>query len=79
MVAGGWGCLFCFVFFGYSHGMKKFLGQGLNLSHSSDNAESLSIRPPGNSRVLFCFGCTSGIWKFPGLEVELDMQLWPAP
>ena len=27
----------------------KFLGQELNLSHSSDKAESLTARPPGNS------------------------------
>ena len=37
---------------------QKFLGQGLNPyysrdpSHSSDNARSLTVRPPGNSRSL---------------------------
>ena len=37
---------------------QKFLGQGLNPyhsrdpSHSSDNARSLTVRPPGNSRNL---------------------------
>jgi len=29
--------------------MPKFLGQGSNLYYSSDNAGSLTIRPPGNS------------------------------
>ena len=29
-------------FFGYAHGMQKFLGQGLDLSHCSDNAGSLT-------------------------------------
>ena len=28
------------------------LGQGSNLSHSSDNARSLAARPPGDSRGL---------------------------
>ena len=30
-------------------GMQKFLGQGLNPCHSSDNTKSLTTRPPGNS------------------------------
>ena len=44
-------------FFGHSHSMQRFPGQGWNWSHSSkqihgnDRAESLTIRPPGNSRV----------------------------
>jgi len=43
-----------FFFFGYTCGMQKFPGQGLNLSHSSDNTESLTPRPPGNScPILF--------------------------
>ena len=29
--------VFCFFFFGHVHSMQKFLGQGSNLSHSSDN------------------------------------------
>ena len=33
--------------------MWKFLGQGLNLHHTSDNAKSLTTRPPGNSYSLF--------------------------
>ena len=31
---------------------KLFPGQGLNLCHSSDNARSLTIRPPENSRTI---------------------------
>ena len=40
--------LFIYLF-GYTHSMQKFPSQGLNLSHSSDNAESLTTGPPGNS------------------------------
>ena len=42
-------------FFGLAQGMWKFPGQRLNLrhssdpSHSSDNAKSLTAKPPGNS------------------------------
>ena len=45
--------------FGHAQGMQKFLGQGLNLchssnpSHSSDNAGSLVTRPPANSKNFF--------------------------
>ena len=39
-----------FFFFGHTHSMQKFLGwERTNLSHSSDNAESSTTRPPGNS------------------------------
>ena len=34
--------LFVCLFVGQAHGMPKFLGQGLYLSHSSDNAGSLT-------------------------------------
>ena len=35
--------------------MWKFPGQGLNPSHSSDNAKSITARPPGNSpRCSLC-------------------------
>ena len=27
------------IFFGYPHAVQKFLGQGLNLRHSSDNLD----------------------------------------
>ena len=42
-------------FFSHTHSMQKFLSWGSNpchstdLSHSSDNAGSLTFRPPGNS------------------------------
>ena len=35
--------------------MQKFPGQGLNLSHSSDNTTSLTAKPPGNSQGSFLF------------------------
>ena len=38
---------------GCTHGMQKFPGQGSNLSHSSDNAESLAARLLVNSDVYF--------------------------
>ena len=42
--------LFCFVLFlGWAPGMRKFQGQGSNLSDSSDNTESLPSRSPENS------------------------------
>ena len=42
--------LFVFSFvFGCAHGMQKFPGQGSDLHHSSDNAGSLTTKPPGNS------------------------------
>lgn len=38
--------------------MKKFPGQGLNLSHSNDNANSLTARPSGNSfSAISTFAC----------------------
>ena len=47
-------CLFVclFVCFVCTCNMWKFPGQGLNLSHSSDNAESLIPYPSGNSGIL---------------------------
>ena len=33
--------------------MWKFLGQGLNPSHRSDNTKFLTIRPPANSPYFF--------------------------
>ena len=45
--------------------MQKFLGQGLNLSHSCDSSESLTARLPENSlivvllRVLILLGVPS--------------------
>ena len=40
-------------FFGYAHGMWKFLGQGWNQHHSSDNTRSSRARLPGNSQICF--------------------------
>ena len=40
--------LFVCLFVLATCGMWKFPGQGLNSSHSSDNANSLTPRPPGN-------------------------------
>ena len=45
-----------FFFFCHIQGMQKFLGQGLNLSRSSDNAQLLTTRPPGNSYAIFFKG-----------------------
>ena len=43
-------------FLGHINGMWKLLGQGSNSSHSSDNKESLTARPPGNStKLVFSF------------------------
>ena len=39
-------------FLGHALGTQKFLGQWLNLSHSSDNTESLPTRPPGHSPTV---------------------------
>ena len=41
--------LFFFIYFACTHSMWKFPGQGSNLCHSSDNAESLTTKSPGNS------------------------------
>lgn len=49
---------FCLIFFcfGHAYSIHKFPGQGWNLSHKSDNTESLTARPPGNS-TSFLFSC----------------------
>ena len=44
---------FCTLHF--AGGAQNFPGQGLNSGHSSDNAESLTSGPPGNSYTLFFF------------------------
>ena len=41
-----------FFFFFFFFAMWKFPGQGSNLSQSSDNTESLTTRPPGNSQII---------------------------
>ena len=40
---------FFLSFFRFTHGLQKFPRQGSNLSHSNDNAESLTTKPPGTS------------------------------
>ena len=46
--------------FAASQHVWKFLGKGLNLSHSSDNGRFLTHGPPGNSHHGLCdaTGCT---------------------
>jgi len=39
-------CIYCLA-----HSMQKFPGQGSNPYHSSDNALSLTTRPPENSSL----------------------------
>lgn len=54
-----------FTFLGrrHTHSMPKFQGQGLNPHHSSDssqcsdNAGSLTVRPPGNSKRFTFLKC----------------------
>ena len=71
--------LLFFFFYGHTFSMWKFPGQGSNLSHSSDNTESLTTTPPGNSypaSFFFSFyGQTFGIWKF---ELELQLPAYAA-
>lgn len=46
---GAYLSLFIFIYLlGRVHGTQKFLDQGSSLYHSSDNAGSLTARPPGN-------------------------------
>ena len=52
--------LLLFFFFGCTHSMRKFPDQGSNLCHRSDNAKSLTARPPGNSSIEFCFKVSIG-------------------
>ena len=46
---GHWTHFFSSFSFGCPQGTGRFQGQGWNPSHSSDNAESLTTRPQGNS------------------------------
>ena len=71
-------------FFGCTYGMWKFPGQGSNLRHSSNNAGSLTARPPGNSWLiskivfLLCYySCLSkqirqDLWLFSILFLPLN-------
>ena len=47
------------------------------LSHSSDDTESITTRPPGNSNFIFIFifyGRICCIWKFPGQGLALHLH-----
>ena len=52
--------LFFFFLLGHGLGVLKFADQGLNLRHSSDNDESLAVRPSGNSTPRFLPGQSGG-------------------
>jgi len=54
--------VYVFKIFGYIHSMRKFPGHGLNPHRHSDNASSLTTRPPWDSMDLKTY--TSH--KFPG-------------
>lgn len=51
------GGLLKFLFFSFwpNHCNQKFLGQGLNLSHSGDGAEFLTTPPPWNSVLKYFY------------------------
>ena len=45
--------IFIYLFiYGCVYSIQKFTGQGSNLSHSSDNAESFITRSPGISNIF---------------------------
>lgn len=46
---------FLFLFFGHTHSMQNFQGQGLKLSHSRDNTRSLTARPTRELQALLKF------------------------
>ena len=58
-------------FFAHTHSMWIFPGQesnpshGSNLSHSSDNAESLTTKPPGNFKreLVTATSCNKHYWE----------------
>ena len=76
---GGWqspvSFFFSFLFFGPAHSMQNSPGQALNTyhssnqSHSTDNARSLTTRPPGNSQGpiswLEWWFQRCSLWEFP--------------
>ena len=69
--------LFCFVFwfgfffffFGHACDMRKFPGQGSNLSHRSGHAESFTAKPPGNSGQCLS-DCSSLVWGLVPCEMS---------
>ena len=68
--------LFFFFFFGCACGMQKFPSQGSNARRSSDNAESLSARPPGNSQHMWFFLRVWVDWhRYPHSHLLIFLQL----
>ena len=69
------------LFFGCSHGMWRFLGQGSNLGHSSspdpcsDNARSLTHRATRKLLAFFFFFLGPHPQHMEGLGTESELQL----
>ena len=59
--------------------MQKFLDQGSNLSHDSDNSESLAARSPGNFTLnVFLFVCFFDLpmaYRVPRPGIRSESQL----
>ena len=67
--------ILAYIFFSVGDSsMWKFLDQGSNPTHSSDNAEPLISRPPGNSFFIFYsfYGRTLGLCEFLGQALYPD-------
>ena len=81
--------VFSFFSFDCAHSIRKFPGQGLNLSqssdssHSSDNARSVTARPPGNFLGVFSlFQFFRTVWEgqvFALLYMSGRIPLWSHP
>ena len=57
--------------------MWKFPGQELNQSHSSDNAKSLTARPPGNSPKILFFAVLESLRNFiPSLVITSKHRIF---
>ena len=70
-----WMLYFFILFFGHACGMQKFPNQGLNPSHLSENTESLTPRPPGNSLQSFIFWDYAETF-FWSSEPEVGGDVW---
>ena len=66
-----------FYFFGHTHSMSKFLGQRWNLCHNSDNAGSLTSRPPGNS-IGHIFNCKIPEVPFSQIDKNTTQVYYPS-
>ena len=65
------------IFFGCARGMRNFPGRGLNLSHSSDSAESLTARPPELQKyrcIVHCLECIIELKGHGGVPVVARWQ-----